>query len=85
LLLFTYMNSISISQLKVNPSKAISEALDFPLAVENRNKIEAYLIGKDLYEMIAAHMEDMVDRLAIENTDFSKGHDLEDVLKELAL
>ena len=77
------MNSISISQLKINPSKAIREALDFPLAVENRNKVEAYLIGKDLYEMIVSHIENAVDRKAIEKTDFSKGRDFETIAKEL--
>ncbi|KKQ55339.1 MAG: hypothetical protein US74_C0034G0004 [Parcubacteria group bacterium GW2011_GWA2_38_13] len=56
------MNSISISQLKINPSKAISEALDYPIAVENRNKIEGYLLGKDLYEKIVAFIEDNIDR-----------------------
>ncbi|HJZ24436.1 hypothetical protein A3H80_03070 [Candidatus Roizmanbacteria bacterium RIFCSPLOWO2_02_FULL_37_19] len=77
------MNSISISQLKINPSKAISEALDFPLAVVNRNKVEAYLIGKDLYEIIISHIEDTIDRKAVEKTDFNKGRDFETIAKEL--
>ncbi len=79
------MNSISISKLKINPSKAISEALDFPLAVENRNNVEAYLIGKDLYEMIVSYIEDAVDRKAVEKTNFSKGRDFESVAKDLDL
>lgn len=79
------MNSISISQLKINPSKAIQEALDFPLAVENRNKIEAYLVGKDLYEKIASYVEDLVDHKAVVDTDFTKGRDFEKVASELNL
>lgn len=77
------MNTISISQLKINPSKAISEALDFPLAVENRNKIEAYLLGRDLYEKIVFYIEDFIDRKAVEETDFKKGKDFEAVAKGL--
>jgi PHD/YefM family antitoxin component YafN of YafNO toxin-antitoxin module len=79
------MNSISISQLKINPSKAIQSALDFPVAVENRNKVEAYLIGKDLYEKMASFMEDIVDRKAVDTTDFNKGQDFEDVASDLNL
>ena len=79
------MNSISISQLKINPSKAIDAALDFPLAVENRNNIEAYLIGKDLYEMIIAYIENVVDHKGVEKTNFSKGRDFEAAAKELDL
>lgn len=79
------MNSISISQLKINPSKAINESLDFPLAVENRNTIEAYLIGKDLYEMIMSRLEDTIDRKAIDESDLTTGRDFEDIAKELDL
>ncbi len=77
------MNSISISQLKTNPSKAIKEALDFPLAVESRNKVEAYLVGRDLYEKIVSYIEDFVDHQAIKDTNFSKGRDFEDIASEL--
>lgn len=77
------MNTISISQLKINPSKAIGEALDYPIAVENRNKVEAYLLGKDLYEKIVSFMEDSIDKKAAEETDFKKGKDFEKIAKEL--
>lgn len=77
------MNTISISQLKINPSKAIEEALDYPVAVENRNKVEAYLLGKDLYEKIVSFMEDSIDKKAVEETDFKKGKDFEKIAKEL--
>lgn len=79
------MTSISISQLKINPSKAIREASDFPLAVENRNKVEAYLVGRELYEKIVSYIEDFVDRQAIKDTNFSKGRDFEDIASELSV
>ena len=79
------MNSISISQLKVNPSVAISNALDFPLAVESRNKVQAYILGKDLYEMIVSYIEDASDRKAVEETNFSESRDLETVVEKLGL
>lgn len=79
------MNSISISQLKINPSAAIVKASDYPLAVENRNNIQAYLIGKTLYEKIISYIEDRVDKQAIDNADFSKGKDFEDVAKDLSI
>ena len=77
------MNTISISQLKINPSNAIRQALDFPMAIQNRNKIEAYLIGKDLYEKIVSYIEDFIDKKAVEETDFKKGKDFEKIAKKL--
>lgn len=79
------MNSISISQLKINPSQAIAKASDYPLAVENRNDIKAYLIGKTLYEKIISYIEDYIDKQAVNNADFSKGKDFEDVAKDLGI
>jgi len=77
------MNTISISDLKTNPSKAIDFATDYPIAIENRNKIKAYLLGKDLYEKIASYIEDMIDKKTVEETDFSEGEDFEKVAKDL--
>lgn len=79
------MNSISISQLKINPSQAIAKASDYPLAVENRNNIQAYLIGKALYEKIISYMENYIDKKAVDDTDFSKGRNFEDVAKDLGI
>lgn len=83
IVIIIFMNTISISQLKINPSKAILGAMDFPLAVENRNKVEAYLLGKDLYEKIVSFMEDSIDRRAVVKADFKKGKDFEEIAKEL--
>lgn len=79
------MFNINISQLKVNPSKAIIKALDYPVAVESRNKVKAYLIGKDLYEKLVAYLEDQIDTQITQETDFSKGKDFEKVVKKLGV
>jgi len=79
------MNTISVSQLKTHPSKAIDYALDYPLAIKKRNQVKAYLIGKGLYEKIISLLEDHLDVQAIKNTDFSKGKDFEKVASDLGL
>lgn len=79
------MNIISISQLKTSPSKAIAQAEDYPVAVGNRNKIKAYLLGKDLYEKITQYLENYLDKQVVSKTDFSQGEDFEKVAKELGI
>ena len=79
------MNSISISQLKVNPSAAIASAADFPIAVENHGKAQAYLVGRDLYEALVSRLEDVIDNKVILETDYKKGKNFEDVASELGL
>lgn len=75
----------TISQLKINPSSVIRQATDYPVAVENRNKVQAYLVGKDLYERLVAYLEDTVDAKAIKDTNFTQGKDFEKVAKELGI
>ena len=79
------MTRVSISKLKKNPSAVIELAEDYPVAVENRNKVKAYLIGKNLYEKIVCYVEDYVDSTIVDKTDFSKGKDFEKVIKELGI
>ena len=79
------MNTISISQLKAAPAKALGKAMDYPLAVEKRNKIEAYLVGKKLFDKIVVYIEDFIDKKAVEKADFSKGKDFETVAEELGI
>lgn len=79
------MTSTTISQLKVNPSAVISQATDYPVAVENRNKVQAYLVGKTLFEKLLAFIEDYVDVAIVKKTNFTKGKDFEKVAKELGL
>ena len=77
--------TISISQLKAHPSKAISQAEDYPLVVKKRDKIRAYLLGKELFEKIISYLEDYIDKKAVEETDFRKGRGFDKVAKELDL
>ena len=79
------MNSISISELKTRPSKIVAQAEDYPVAVEKRNKVYAYLIGKNLFEKIISYIEDYIDKKTIEKTDFGKGRDFDRVAKELGI
>ncbi len=79
------MDTVSISQLKVNPSKIIKLAADFPVAVENRNEVEGYVIGKGLFEKIEVFLENMMDIQAIKKADFSKKRNFEDLAKELGI
>jgi len=84
-IIFINMDNVSISQLKINPSAVIKRATDYPVAVEKRSKVKAYIIGKELYEEMVAYMEDYLDQLIVKNTDFSKGKDFEKVAKELGI
>lgn len=82
---YLYMNTASISQLKAHPASIISQAVDYPVAVENRNKVQAYLISKSLFEKILELLEDKLDRMAIAKSDFTKGRDFETVAKSLGI
>jgi prevent-host-death family protein len=79
------MTSVSISQLKINPARVIDAASDYPVAVQSRNKVKAYLVGKDLFEQLERYIEDYCDRVAIGSTDFSKGRNFEEVAKRLGI
>jgi PHD/YefM family antitoxin component YafN of YafNO toxin-antitoxin module len=79
------MTTVSISELKTHPSKIILKSDDYPIAVENRNKIKAYLIGKDLFEKIIAYLEDYADVKTVRETNFSQGRDFEKVARELGI
>lgn len=69
----------------MNPSKAILDATQYPVAIESRNKVKAYLIGKEIYEKLISYIENFIDAKEVTNTDFSKGRDLEQVAKELGI
>ena len=79
------MNTASISELKINPSSIIAQAVDYPVAVENRNKVQAYLVGKNLYERMVDFIEDYLDRTVVKKTNVGKGKDFEAVAKELGI
>jgi len=69
----------------MHPAKIISAAFDYPVAIESRNKVKAYLIGKELYEKIVSYIEDYIDKDVVLKNDFNKGRDFEEVAKELGI
>ncbi|MBI5619798.1 type II toxin-antitoxin system Phd/YefM family antitoxin [Candidatus Gottesmanbacteria bacterium] len=79
------MTTTTISQLKVNPSAVIAQATDYPVAVENRNRVTAYLIGKQLFEKLTAYLEDRLDSAAVAKADFSKAKDFEKIARDLGI
>lgn len=79
------MTTISISELKVNPSAAIRKASEYPVAVENRNEVTAYLVGKQLFERFIDYLEDREDRAAVAGADFSKAKDFERIARDLGI
>lgn len=81
--IFQVMDTISISQLKTNPSKAISCADDYPLMVKNRGVTKAYIVGRELFEKFVSCLENYIDKKAVQETDFRKGKDFDRVAKEL--
>ena len=50
--------SVSISELKKNPSALLSQASGSPIAVLNHNKPAAYLIPAETYEALLEMIED---------------------------
>lgn len=50
--------SVSISELKKNPSAILQEAGGVPVAILNHNKPAAYLLSAETYENLMALMED---------------------------
>lgn len=50
--------SVSISELKKNPSSLIEQAAGEPIAILNHNKPTAYLIPADTYEALLEELED---------------------------
>lgn len=79
------MTTISISQLKANPAAALSSAQDYPLAIQNRNTTEAYLVGKSLFEKLILFLEDAEDRKAIKSIDLNDKRDFEEFASELGI
>jgi antitoxin StbD len=51
--------SVSISELKKNPSAVIDEADGFPVAVLNRNKPAAYLVPAAAFEALMEKLDDL--------------------------
>lgn len=50
--------SVSISELKKNPSRIINQSEGAPVAVLNHNKPSAYIIPADVFEALMEKLED---------------------------
>ena len=50
--------SVSISELKKNPSRIIHEAEGAPVAILNHNKPSAYLVPASTFEAVMEKLED---------------------------
>ena len=50
--------TVSITELKKNPTSVINEAAGEPIAILNNNKPTAYLLSAKMYEAIFELMED---------------------------
>jgi len=62
--------SVSITELKKNPTAVINEAGTNPVAILNNNRPTAYILPADTYEAILEAMEDHhLGRLAMERLD----------------
>lgn len=51
--------SVSITELKKNPSAVIEEADGFPVAVLNHNKPAAYLVPAAAFEALMERLDDI--------------------------
>ena len=58
--------SVSISELKKNPSAILAQASGSPIAVLNHNKPAAYLIPAETYEALMDMLEDYELALLVE-------------------
>jgi len=46
-------HTVSISELKTNPQKALSSGEGSPVAVLNHNKVEFYIVSPELFELLS--------------------------------
>lgn len=80
-------NTISISQLKMNPAAAIAQSMDYPLEVFSKGKSQAYLVGKKMFDSIVEYMEDIEDYRAIDEAiktgEINQATDFEEFVKTL--
>jgi len=79
------MTTISISDLKKNPTAALAMAVDFPIAVQNRSKTTGYVLSPQMFEKLVSFVEDCVDNKAADEADYKHGTKLNDFIKELEL
>lgn len=69
----------------MNPAAAISSAQDYPLAVQNRNTTQAYLVGKSLFEKLVLYLEDVEDKKTLKSINIKDKRDFEEFASELGI
>ena len=83
------MDSVSISQLKMNPAAVFLAAQDYPVAVDSRNQTTGYVVGKKLFDKLIEYIEDAEDVKAVKKMmksgEIGKGRDFEEFAKELGI
>ncbi len=52
-------SSISISELKKNPSRIIAQSEGAPVVILNHNKPSAYLVPAAVFEALIDHLDDL--------------------------
>lgn len=75
--------SVSISELKKNPSALIEQSGGEPIAILNHNKPTAYLIPADTYERILEKLDDYELGLIVKKRQHEKPLAVEVTLDEL--
>ena len=75
--------TVSISELKKNPSQLLAASGGEPIAVLNHNKPTAYLITASLYEELLERLEDAELAEIVKSRQTEKDHAIEVSLDEL--
>lgn len=75
--------SVSISELKKNPSSLVEQAEGEPIAILNHNKPTAYLIPAETYEHMLEELEDYHLGLLVKERQHEKSSAVEVGLDEL--
>lgn len=79
------MTQASVTGLKTNPSRVITDAQSYPVAISSHNRVTSYVLGKELFESLVAYIEDSLDRLAIDAVTSKRGKSFEKVAHELGI
>ena len=69
----------------MNPAAVFAGAQDYPVAIDSRNKVTGYVVGKKLFEKMVEWMENQEDVMTVRQSEFPKGKKAEDLLAELGL
>ena len=60
-------SSVSITDLKKNPSAIIREAEGAPVAILNHNRPSAYIVPADAFEAMLEKLDDLEIKKTVEN------------------